>query len=156
MGGLRFCPGRFEAVELGLNQVGLADGGGDRLSRLETVAGDVSHGGFVRIDLALLHQLLQHGDGGTACGFGENALGFSQQLDALDDLGVADGGDAAVGLLGDVDGVGAVCRVADGNRLGDGVGLHRRDEVPAFRESLGDRGAALGLGAAEAHVLLLY
>ena len=135
---MRFCPGRFEAVELGLNQVGLADGGGDRLSRLETVAGDVSHGGFVRIDLALLHQLFQHGDGGTACRFGENALCFSQQLDALDDLGVADCRNAAVGFVGDVDGVGTVCRVADGNRLGDRVWLYRSYEVPTFLEGLGD------------------
>ena len=87
---------------------------------------------------------------------GEDAFGFRQESDALHDLGVGDGVDDAVALLGQFEGVEPVGRVADGERLGDG--LRRADGAighAVAREGLGNRSAAVALGAVDARVLLV-
>ena len=94
----------------------------NRVERLEAVTG-VEHDRLaVGVELAGLHQLLQHADGHAARGLREDALGAGQQLDALADLLVVDVLDGAAGTTGDVEHVGTVGRVADRERLGDRVG----------------------------------
>ena len=66
---------------------------------------------------------------------------------AVDDLGVGHVLDRAAGAPDDVQHVRAVGRVADRERLGDGVRLDRPDDVVARLERRGDRRAAGRLGA---------
>ena len=136
--GLSLIPGRAEAGELGLNGEGGADGGSNGFSGFQSIARDVGHGGFGGIDAALLHQLFQHGNGGSTGRFRENAFRFSQQLDPLDDLLIGNGSDTAAGAICDVDGVGAIRRIANGDGFGNGVGFDGLDEIPALLEGLGD------------------
>ena len=62
---------------------------------------------------------------------------------------------SAAGAAREVERVGPVGRVADREALGDRVGLLRLADVRALRERRRDRGAALGLGAAEGRQLAL-
>ena len=111
-----------------------ADPVGDRVEGLEAVAG-VEHDRLgVGVELPGLDQLLQRRDGDPAGGLGEDALGAGEQLDAVADLLVGDVLDRAAGAAADVEDVGAVGRVADRQRLGDGVGLDRADDVVAGLE----------------------
>ena len=59
-------------------------------------------------------------------------FGPGEQLDAVDDFVVGHRIDGAAGLVHHLERVVAVGRVADGERLGDRVGLHRPDDVGAF------------------------
>ena len=61
----------------------------------------------------------------AAGGLGEDAFGLGQQVDAGADLVVGDHLGPAAGLLQHLDHLEAVGRVADRDRLGDRVGLHR-------------------------------
>ena len=92
-------------------------------------------------------QLPQRRHGDAAGRLGEDALGAGEQLDALDDLVVGDVLDRAAGAADDVEHVGPVGRVADGERLGDRVGLHRPRRVVPGLERRRDRRAAGRLGA---------
>ena len=71
------------------------------------------------------------GDGGgdAAGGLGEDAFGLGEFLDAGDDLDVGDIFGPAAGVADHLRGGGAVGRVADGERAGDGVGPLRLDDV---------------------------
>ena len=134
---------------------GRAGGRGDRVQGLEAVAGVEDDGGQGRVEQTGLDQLLRHADGHPARRLGEDALGAGQQLDRVDDLLVVDVLDGAAGAAGDVQHVRAVGRVADRQRLGDGVRLLRAYDVVAGLEGGGDRRAALGLGAEDLVRLVL-
>ena len=99
------------------------------------------------VELAGLDELLQHADRGAAGGLGEDALGAGQQHDALAHLVVADVLHRAAGAAADVEDVDAVGGVADGQALGDGVGLDRADGVGGGLVGDADRRAAGRLGA---------
>ena len=97
-------------------------------SRVFRPIAGVDHDGLQgRVEPAGLDQLLQAGHRGPAGGLGEDPLGAGQQQDALAHLVVADVLDRTTGAAADVEHVGAVGRVADGQALGDGVGLDRAD-----------------------------
>jgi DNA internalization-related competence protein ComEC/Rec2/DNA polymerase III delta subunit len=126
---------------------GRADPPGDRVEGLEAVTGDQQHGLGVGIDPPGLDQLAGARDGHPARGLGEHALGPREQSDALDDLLVADVRHGAPGAAHRVEDVRAVGGVADGQRAGDRVRPHRRDDVVAVLERLRDGRAAGGLCA---------
>ena len=96
------------------------------------------------------------GDGGgdAAGGLGEDAFGLGELLHAGDDLDVGDILGPAAGLADHLGGGGAVGRVADGERAGDGVGALRLDVVSSLLDGDGDGRAAGGLGSEEADGLV--
>src|SRR5687768_2474925 len=86
---------------------------GDRVEGLESVAG-VEHDSLgVRVELAVLEQLLERRDGDAAGRLGEDALGAGEQGDALADLVLAAVLERAAGASGDVEHVRAVGRADD-------------------------------------------
>src|SRR5213080_3659573 len=58
------------------------------VSRLQTVAGDANHGGFLRLDAILGEQFPGDADSYAAGGLRENAFGFRQHLDGVHNLGI--------------------------------------------------------------------
>src|SRR5262249_31621165 len=79
-----------EAGEPGRDAGGLLDPVQHGLERLVAVAGDADHDRLVARDAALRHQLAGDRHRGPARGLGEDTLGPRQELDGVDDLGVAD------------------------------------------------------------------
>src|SRR5690606_17292539 len=108
------------------------------------------HGFGGRVEGTGPDELAQGRDGDAAGGLAEDALGAGEQPDALDHLLVGDVLDGAVRAADDVQDVRAVGGVADGEGLGDRVGLHRPDDVVPGLERGGDGGAAGGLRAEDA------
>src|SRR5680860_1177977 len=128
----------------------LADPVGQRVGGLQPVAGDDRHGALPWFDAALHHQLAQRRDGDAGGGLAEDALRAGEQLDAVDHLGVGDVLHPPAGAAHRVDGVVAVRRVADRQRLGDRRRAHGLDEAGAVLEARGDRRAAGRLCAGDA------
>ena len=112
---------------------------GDRVEGLQPVAGVEQHDLGPRIDEALGEQLAVGRHDDAAGGLGEDALGARQELDAVDDLVVAHVGDRPTGPAHDIERVGPVRGIADRQRLGDGVGLDRADDVVTGVERLRHR-----------------
>ncbi len=111
----------------------------DGVDRLEAVAGDDEDHALVRPDVAALGQLRERRGGHTTGRLGEDARRLGEQTDTGTDLVVGHRVDTAVGAARQFDGVRAVRRVADGQRLGDGVGLDRPADVMSGGVGLGDR-----------------
>src|SRR5688572_24398818 len=78
-----------DEIGSGEGGVGRLDGGrgadpvGDRVERLEAMAGVDDHCLEGGVELAGFDELLQHADGGAAGSLGEDALGAGEQHDAL-------------------------------------------------------------------------
>jgi hypothetical protein len=115
--------------------------------RLITIARDADDDRFVARDDAAFDELLRGRDGDATRGFREDALGFRQQTDAFDDGIFFDHGAAAAGGANGAEYLKPVSRIADGNRLGQCVGLHRVGEldVRAQLECAHDGSATCGL-----------
>ena len=112
------------------------------------MAGDAEDGFLVARDFSAFDELLCAGDGDAAGGLGEDAGVLGEEFDALDDFIVRHVLGGAAGLAHDVDGVVAVGGRADGEGLGDRVGLrHGLHDVGAFFHGVRDRCAAGGLCA---------
>ena len=111
------------------------------------MAGDAEDGFAVAGDFAAVDELFGAGDGDAAGGFGEDAFVFGEPFDAIDDFFVGAILSISAGLAHGVDGVVAVGGSADGETLGDGLGLwHGLHHVGAALHGVGNRGAAGGLG----------
>src|SRR5207253_722618 len=97
---------------------------------------------------ALLDEFAGHGDGHAAGGFGEDAFGAGEEAHGVGDLGVADVVGPPAGVADQLGGEVAVGRVADGQRLGDGVRLaNRLVRFATVLDGVADRVAAGRLGA---------
>src|SRR5438309_6856732 len=125
-----------------------------RLERLVAVARDADDDRFVARDAPLFDQLLGDRDRGAARGLGEDALGAGEEPDAGHDLLVGDRLAPAARLAHGLEHVEAVGRVADGDRLGDRLRLHGRDEIRALVERVHDRRAARRLRRVDLGVAL--
>src|ERR1700757_4028849 len=64
--------------------------GGDRVGGFQTVAGDGENGGLVRVDAAFADELLGYAGGHAAGGLGEDAFGFGEEFDGVNDFRVRD------------------------------------------------------------------
>ena len=144
-----------ERVERRRDRRGRAARRRDRLERLQPVAGDVDDDALVGADHAVGRELLQRRDRHAARGLGEDPLGAGEQPHPVDDLVVGDRREAAAARAHRVEREVAVGRVADRERLGDRVGLHRPDRVGLLDERGRDRRAPERLRARHAHVRLL-
>src|SRR3954449_13236143 len=102
-----------------------ADDRRERVEGLQTFPGVEDDGLLRRVQPAVTDQLAQHRDRHATGGLGEDAGGPGEVADALHDLVVADPADRAAGPPDRVEGVGAVGRVADVERLRDAERLHR-------------------------------
>ncbi len=87
-------------------------------------------------------ELQRHRERGAAGGFGENALGAREQLDRVDDLGIARHVAPSARLAHRAQDVVAVGGISDRDRLGDRVGLDRRYQVGALVQRMDDRRGA--------------
>src|SRR5581483_39142 len=81
---------------------------------LEPVAGNVGHHQLIAANLAAGDELLEAGDGHSAGGFGEDALGLRQQLDAVHDLLIRGGFGGPTRFLDDLQVIVAIGWIADG------------------------------------------
>src|SRR5262249_17955307 len=95
----------------------------DSILRLEAVARDAQDHLFIGWDLSLLDQLPRDGHRHSARRFRKDAFRAAQKGHPLSDLFVVDILRPAAGLANDLDGKVAVCRVANRQRLGDGLGF---------------------------------
>src|SRR6266481_2010913 len=162
---LRFCAGRGNAklrVEIGLKcfearryRLCRSEFGGDRVGRLQAVAGDADDGGFVRLDAILADEFLRDSGGHTAGSLGENALCFGEQLDGPDDLRIGNIFGPAAGFADQFHGKGAVGRIADGQRACDGIRLLWLEAREVALHAIGNGRAARGLRAEKLHRLRL-
>ena len=114
--------------------------------------GDVDHDAFVGPDHAVGRELFQRGDRHSARGLGEDPFRAREESHTVDDLVVGDGGKPASRSAHDIEREVAVGRIADRERLGDRVGLHRPDGVGVLDERLRDRRTAERLRAGHAHL----
>ena len=147
---------RGEVVDVRADDDRLLDDVGDGVLRLQAVAGDADDDLLVARNAALLDQLLRDGQGDAAGGLGEDAFGLGEQQHRLGDFLVVDVLAPAAGFAHDLDGEVAVGRIADGQRLGDGVRLaHGAMRIQARLEARGDRVAAGRLGAVDLALRLL-
>src|ERR1022692_1680327 len=150
---------RFVEILLELCQLGC-----DRSLRLidsrehvgcfQAISGDAYHGRFLRQDSVLAIELTRCADRDTAGGLGEDAFGFRQQADRIDDLGIAHILAPSAALLDGLDGVVAVGGIADGERTRDGRRLLRIDLRAASLHSRRNRRASGSLRSEELYLLL--
>jgi len=126
----------FEGGEARLDLVDLESPAGD-VDRLEAIAGDVEHDALVGSYVAPLRELGQHGRRHPTGGLGEDPGRLGQQPHPGADLVVGDRVHCTARAPRQLDRVGAVGRIADGQRLGDRVGPHRTADVMARLEGLG-------------------
>ena len=80
----------FECIEARGDGLGGRKFGGDGVGGFQAVAGDADDGGFVRLDAILRDEFLRDAGGDAAGGFREDAFGFGEQLDGVDDFGIGD------------------------------------------------------------------
>jgi len=139
----------FEGVEARGDGFGGWKFGGDGVGGFEAVAGDAEDGGFVGADAALLDEFLGDAGGDAAGGFGEDAFGFGEKFDGVDDFGIGDVFGPAAGFADQLESEGAVGGIADGERAGDGVGLLRFEAREIAFDGVGDGRAAGSLRAEE-------
>src|SRR5918996_4754905 len=121
----------------------------DVLDRLQTVARDEGDRALVRTHDTLFAQTLERCDDDAAGRLREDTFGAREQADTVDDLLVADVFDRAARVARRLYRVIPVGGVADRERLGDRVRLHRTDVIAARLEGGRHRRAAGGLGAGD-------
>src|SRR5579863_15572 len=144
----------FKVGEARADGLVLAVGALQAVGGLEAVAGDAGDGEIVGLDAAMGVEACRNRGGDAAGGLGEDAFGFGELLDGGDDFYVRNVLGPAAGFADDARGVEAVGGVADGERAGDGVGALRLDDVSVVLDGFGDGGAAGGLRAEEADLLV--
>src|SRR5579885_99632 len=114
------------------------DCAGHGFERLVAVAGYRHHRGFVRLDSSLLDQFQRYRQRGSPGGLGKDALGAREQFDRLYYFGVGRTVTPSAGLPHRPQHVVAVGRIANRDRLGDGVRLDRGDQVNALVQRVND------------------
>ena len=95
---------------------------GESVGRLQPVAGDACDGEFIPVNSSVGVEARSERRRDTAGGFGKDAFGFGQFLDARDDLHIGDVFGPTTALADRARGVDAVRRIADGEGTHDGVG----------------------------------
>ena len=110
-------------------------------ARLVAVAGHADDDRLVAPDDAALHEIDRRGERRAAGRLGEDAFGFREQLNRVDDLRVADRRAAAARLADRLDHLITVGGVANRDRLGDRVRPHRLGMLEAGCERVHDRRA---------------
>ena len=125
------------------------------VDRLQAVAGDAEHDALVGVDVAALGELGQHRGGDAAGGLGEDAGRLGEQADAGADLVVGHRVDAAAGRRASSTAYGPSAGLPIASDLAIVSGLTGRQTSRAGGERLGDRRAALGLGAVHVRHLAL-
>ena len=114
---------------------------------LESIASDAKHRTGIGRNLALSDELLGHTHGHTAGRLSEDSLRLGEQSDAFTDFIVRNIFTMSTSLLHDLEGIEAVGGGADGQRFGNGVRLHRLEEIQSGLLGSRDRRATRSLSA---------
>src|SRR5215510_6127651 len=114
--------------------------------RFVTIPSDANHNRFAACNPSLFDEFLGDCHCGFPSRFGKNTFGASEQLNSLDDLFIRYGLTPTARIAHYPEDVVAIGRVANGDRLGNGIGLHWRNQIRAFVQSLDHRRTASRLG----------